>query len=322
MTKFSHHNAGFLGLLGASLLFSLIACSSSSEDTPDTPNPIVPPTTQQYDWSEFPVPAQAGDGMKWELQAQSDEFNYDAPADNKGATFLSKWSEGYHNGWLGPGPTKWTDNHTMVEEGEFRIIASREQSSGKTLLGCIHSNTQVIYPVFVEARAKVMNSVLASDVWMLSSDDTQEIDILEAYGSDREDQTWFAERLHLSYHLFIRNPFQDYQPTDATTWYYENGKKWRDDFVRIGVYWKNPTHLEYYVNGKLVKTVTGSVEDIDPKGYTNGTGINKPMDIIINTEDQDWRAKKGWTPTDEELANKENNTFRVDWIRVYKPVAE
>ncbi len=75
---------------------------------------------QQYGWSAFPVPADAGDGMTWKLQPQSDEFNYEAPAHNKGATFLSKWSEIYQ---------------TMPENGEFRIIASRELGSDKTLIG-------------------------------------------------------------------------------------------------------------------------------------------------------------------------------------------
>ncbi|MBN3520707.1 hypothetical protein JYB62_11925 [Algoriphagus lutimaris] len=51
------------------------------------------------------------------------------------------------------------------------------------------------------------------------------------------------------------------------------------------------------------------------------------MDIIINVEDQTWRSSpesglqsETYTPTDSELANVEDHTFRVKWIRVYKPV--
>ncbi|MGS0527370.1 hypothetical protein ACU8V7_21535 [Zobellia nedashkovskayae] len=53
------------------------------------------------------------------------------------------------------------------------------------------------------------------------------------------------------------------------------------------------------------------------------------MDIIINTEDQTWRStpasglqSQTVTPTDGELDNLDNNTFKVDYIRIYKPVAK
>ena len=36
------------------------------------------------------------------------------------------------------------------------------------------------------------------------------------------------------------------------------------------------------------------------------------MDIIINMEDQSWRAISGLSPTNEELNNKDNNTFLVE----------
>jgi agarase len=139
---------------------------------------------------------------------------------------------------------------------------------------------------------------------------------LEAYGSARSDQTWTAQRLHLSHHVFIRNPFQDYQPTDDGTWYF-NGTAWRDDFHRVGVFWRDPWHLEYYVDGKLVRTVSGK-EMIDPKNFTGGTGLTKPMHLIINTEDQNWRSDENITPTDEELADTERSIMWVDWVRVYE----
>ncbi|MEP0710949.1 hypothetical protein [Algoriphagus sp.] len=77
---------------------------------------------------------------------------------------------------------------------------------------------------------------------------------------------------------------------------------------------------------------------IHPKFYTNAeepgsttkdtpTGLSKEMEIIINVEDQTWRSgsesglqSETYTPTDTELAYTEDHTFRVKWIRVYKPV--
>ncbi len=185
-----------------------------------------------------------------------------------------------------------------------------------TYTGCISSKKLVTYPVYVEARAKLSNSTMASDVWMLSPDATQEIDIIEAYGSDRV-KGYGPDRLHLSHHVFIRKPFQDYQPRDPKTWYKDDkGTIWRKDYHRVGVYWRDPFHLEYYVDGELVRTVSGK-DIIDPKDFTEGTGLTKGMNLIINMEDQSWRAIKGLSPTDEELENEENCTFNVDWIRVY-----
>ena len=276
--------------------------------------------TFAQDWNGIPVPPSAGAGKVWELQPLSDDFNYTALPDDKGTDFNAKWTDFYHNAWTGPSPTVWKRNHSYVSDGNLKIKASRPTGTSITNTGCITSKQRVIFPVYVETYVKITNSVLASDVWMLSPDDTQEIDICEAYGSDRYTNDWFSpKRLHLSHHVFIRSPFQDWQPSDEGSFYTDGSTVWRNDFHRIGVYWKDPWNLEYYVDGKLVRTRSG-VDQIDPKNFTNGTGLSKEMDIIINTEDQTWRANQGLTPTLEELANEENNTFKVDWIRIYKPV--
>ena len=279
------------------------------------------------DWKGIAVPADPGVGKVWKLQpAVSDDFNYVARTDTKGSAFERRWKPSFHNHWKGPGLTEWNPENVSVADGHLQMHATRVPGGDKLHLGCITAHERVGYPAYIEARAKVMNSTLASDVWLLSPDDTQEIDLLEAYGTSHaagahegKDQTWFAERLHLSHHVFIRDPFQDYQPKDEGSWYSRDGKLWREDFVRIGVYWRDPWHLEYYVDGELVRTTSGE-EMIDPKGFTDGTGLSKEMDLIINVEDQTWRSDKGLTPTDEELKNRDDHTFRVDWIRVYKPV--
>lgn len=274
------------------------------------------------DWKDLPVPPDAGAGRMWQLQNSSDDFNYAAAADSKGNNFAAKWSDFYHSNWSGPGLTVWSRTQSAVVDGKLEIQAERS-GTDKISTGCITSKERVIYPVYIEAKAEVMNSVLASNVWLLSPDDTQEIDILEAYGSSfsdkaQKDLSWYANRIHLSHHTFIRKPLQDYQPTDAGSWY-NDGTLWRDNFHTFGVYWIDPWNLEYYIDGKLVRKVSGR-DMIDPKGFTNGTGLSKEMDIIINVEDQTWRSNQNITPSDKELANEAHHTFNVDWIRIYKPV--
>ncbi|MCJ8163296.1 family 16 glycosylhydrolase [Pontibacter sp. E15-1] len=332
----------FVTVLSAVVLFACSNCASNggsvNPSPTDTPDPV---PTAASDWKSIPVPASAGADKVWQFQEMSDDFEYEALADNKGTTFFAKWDDFYHNGWKGPGLTEWDRSHSLVAGGYLQLPASRKPGSEKINLGCITSKSRVVYPVYIEARAKVMNSTLASDVWLLSPDDTQEIDIVEAYGaayseSAQKDHSYFEKKIHISHHVFVRNPFQDYQPLDAGTWY-KNGTTWREDFHRYGVYWKDPWHLEYYIDGVLVRTVSGKAM-IDPKHFTNATepgntsvdtrtGLSKEMDIIINTEDQTWRSSPAsglqsdtFTPTDSELAKKEDHTFKVDWIRIYKPV--
>lgn len=292
-----------------------------------------------YEWDGYPIPVNIEDNKECRLNLQSDDFNYKFEASNKLTEFASKWRNYYHSKWSGPAPTIWQYDHISVSDGCLQIrttrpekVETKKTTSGNvtkdipaTYSGCISSLALVKYPVYVEARAKIANSTMASDVWMLSPDATQEIDIIEAYGSDRikgdNGRTFYGpDRIHLSHHVFIRKPFSDYQPQGLGTWYKDvKGTIWRNDFHRVGVYWKDPYHLEYYVDGKLVRTVKGK-DIIDPKNYTAGTGLAKGMNIIINMEDQSWRAVAGMSPTKEELKNCQNNAFIVDWVRVYNLV--
>ena len=270
------------------------------------------------DWDKVAIPVRPPSGMEWKLQAVSDDFNYSAKPTEKPKQFSDRWHSAYINPWKGPGKTEWNLGHSYVMNGHLGIHASRKDGSPKVYTGIVTSKEAYRYPLFVETRVKISNQVLASNVWMLSADSTEEIDVVEAYGSDRPGQEWYSERVHLSHHVFVREPFQDYQPTDEGSWF-TDGTIWRNSFHRFGVYWRDPWHLAYYIDGRLVRTVSKK-ESIDPMGFTGGKGLTKDMHIIINMEDQSWRSDEGITPTDEELADTSKGIMWVDWIRVYKAV--
>ncbi|WP_354625534.1 carbohydrate-binding protein [Psychromonas sp. MME2] len=216
----------------------------------------------------LPVPARIQSGKKWvEQTAQSDDFNYEFDATNVKSNFGpgNKWYNFYHNAWNGPGATYWQYDHVAVNGNELEIRASRNPSTSKMNVpginaGCITSNSRVLYPVFVETSISLANISLASDVWLLSPDDTQEIDIIEAYGG----VNYFEQFIHLSHHSFVRSPFQDYQPRDHNSWWGRNGvTSWGDytwnngnrNFIQVGVNWVSPKHFEYYIDGELVRVV-------------------------------------------------------------------
>nr|AXP07831.1 beta-agarase [uncultured bacterium] len=313
--RFSNHN------LVLAIFISFISVSANA---------------QKHEWDKFPLPIIDDNNKEWKLNPQSDDFNYEFKAVNRLSEFAGKWRNYYPSRWTGPAPTVWQHDHAEVSGGFLRITTTRPVNvetkhtvSGNvtkelnaTYSGCISSLALVRYPVYVEAMAKISNSTMASDVWMLSPDATQEIDIIEAYGGDRingENARKFygPDRIHLSHHIFIRKPFCDYQPQDPSTWYKDGkGTIWRNNFHRVGVYWKDAYHLEYYIDGKPVRKVEGK-EIIDPKNYSDNSGLVKGMNIIINMEDQSWRAIAGMSPSAEELKDANNSTFVVDWIRVY-----
>lgn len=290
-----------------------------------------------YDWDNTPLPAEILNNFNITLnETLSDEFNYS----HKDATFNNKWNSKFFNGWTGPSITLWKENLSWFKNGLLAIQAQKDPNSNKILAGCITSKNYVQYPAYVEAKVKLSDlSAMANCFWMLCEDNTQEIDILESYPTSRSDLRWFDQRIHLSHHVFIRNPFQDYQPRDEEgvygTWYYEkNRDTWRGDFFTIGVLWKNPTHLEYFINGKWVRTVQKNyyayldengvkkeyITDfnvIDKYNYTGGTNLVKPMHIIIDLEQQSWLTAKNIIPTEQELSDSTKNIYWVDWVRVY-----
>jgi len=258
------------------------------------------------------------DGKEWTIQPKfTNEFNYDQG--KASPEFTDNWKDMFINPWTGPGKTVFTPSHSSIVDGQLVYKATVVGQTVQT--GCISSIETVGYPLYMEARVKASESVLASGVWLLSPDSEQEIDNLETYGDKTND--YFSERLHLSHHTFIRQPFQDYQPTGPETWYTDgNGTKWADAFHNYGVLWEDPWSLSYYVDGKLVRTTPE--DEIDPLDFTEGTGLNKNMHLLISAEAQPWREETNPAQvadflTDPSVLDSDRSTMRVDWIRVYKP---
>ncbi|GAA4231116.1 hypothetical protein GCM10022291_02850 [Postechiella marina] len=245
---------------------------------------FITPAFAQNSIANIPLPEHLQDGTTWIFQEEvSDDFNYKFSAQNKKANFGAnkKWVNFYQSKWDGPGTTYWKYNHVAVDGNELIISASRwkgkKEAQPKALkfnkmnkphggisAGCITSNKTVIYPVFIESKSSVANIVLASDVWLLSPDATQEIDIMECYGGKEPGNSYFAESIHISHHSFIRKPFTDYQPRDKGAWYKKEGVSgwgeycWNNGdrkYVKTAVYWKSPVHFEYYIDGELVRVL-------------------------------------------------------------------
>ncbi|WP_010182338.1 Ig-like domain-containing protein [Aquimarina agarilytica] len=278
--------------------------------------------TQAQDWKNTPVPADPGQGKKWELQkGYSDDFNYNG----KNAQFRSNWRDAYFHSWTGPGLTQWQSDHSDVKGGNLIISASRH-GANRVNCGVVTSKTKVIYPIFMEARIKVSNLELSSNFWMLSEDDKREIDVLEVYGGASD--VWFAQRMSTNFHVFERGAgnriLSDYNDQNHVT--LPNNELWRNKFHTFGVYWKSPSEVYFYIDGKQTKDGSWAQSDMFDKDYTrrkmdkNRFKMDKPVFMIIDTEDHSWRSEQGIVASDADLKNPNKNKMLVDWVRTYKPV--
>ncbi len=308
-------------ILGLSLI-ALFSCGSDNGDSggndsdvtpvvdqPKEETPVVIETEETFD--KIALPSGLGANLSWEFQATpSDDFNYtfDAVDDRIDFGPNNKWYNFYHGLWDGPGTTYWKYDHVTVDGNDLVLKASRRVEGDESLprfgqapkmgrpadgisAGCITGNNRVKWPVFVEAKVSVADIVLASDVWLLSPDDTQEIDIIECYGGDEQGNAFFSKFIHLSHHSFIRQPFTDYQPRDTGSWFEREGvSSWGEfhynsgerQYTRIGVNWISPFHFEYYIDGELVRVLYDkalAVKDGNNWNYDYPTMTNGQLDF-------------------------------------------
>ncbi|WNJ18800.1 family 16 glycosylhydrolase [Pontibacter sp. G13] len=275
--------------------------------------------SQAQDWADIPVPVEAGSGLRWELLEDfSDDFNYDSKTDS---AFVSKWNDHYHNPWKGPGLTHFVSDQSEIRGGHLVIKAARREGTELVNCGVVTSKKQILYPMYTEARIKASSLVLSSNFWMLSEDATRELDMVEVYGTDRPDQIWQASHMSTNYHIFERTPRQIIHNYSNSAHHALTGNEpWREEFHTFGVYWKSPTEITFYIDGEPKNSFsTENMESYDENF------IDRPMYLIIDTEDHDWRSspKNGQDPviaTDEELKDSSRNKMRVDWVRTYRPV--
>ncbi|GLR71810.1 extracellular agarase [Agaribacter marinus] len=303
-------------LIALSLLF-ISACETAVNDRKDI-----------HDWQDIPLPDKLNTQHNWQLVDEvSDSFNYQ----QKSNDFNDKWHDNHIRGWKGPGATYFDSNHSAIENGKLVLSASPvpesqqgeiidygDIQSKKTIFtGFVTAKTLIKYPIYVEASLKVSKFALASNFWMLSDDDVYEIDVTETYGDTEHN----AKLMATNYHIFVRDPV-------TNDYLQDNGHKPKhhktptqdmlnEDYHRFGFYWKSPTHMEFYLDGSLIRTLSTDTDLTDP----DNNFFNTPMRIIFDMEDHVWRAKKGITPTKEELIDPTKNRMYVDWIRAYQPTS-
>jgi len=176
--------------------------------------------------------------------------------------------------------------------------------------GIVTGKEDLMYPVYTEARIKVSHLELSSNFWFLSRDSRREIDVLEVYGGAAKGNfASITSDFNASNHVML--------PDSAN---------WRDDFHTFGMFWKSPTEVYFYIDGKQLPTGSWEQAEMFDKGYTKTTMdkaqyvMDKPLVMILDTEDHAWRSRQGIVAQDEDLADPAKNLMLVDWVRTYRLV--
>ena len=262
------------------------------------------------------------DGKKWvKLESMSDEFeswdsnkwfkstwHYGVPVFMTSASSNSGVTDG--NLWI-----KATLNETNPEERWFQTAR-------------IHSKAETSYPMYTEARIKAAHISAYNTYWLNNGDinNRDEIDIIEnnskpSCGSCSE-ATDYPNQMNSQYFhadsnkspVTIRNK-DNFNRSGLSDTNPLKNVKWNEDYHTFGVWWKDSTHIQFYLNGEPAGNVVVG-EDRSGTTYT-GREFTRDLQIIFDlwTNEATWL---GGLPPKVDLTNDAINTMRIDWVRTWK----
>lgn len=293
------------------------------------------------DWAELGDPleycnAAPGDGMKWELDWDlSDSFAYDS----KDHENFQKWRDYNPTGWRGPGATLFNSDNIHLDYGKLIITPthipygeqeapyctpSTQGNSGCNCGSCFMTRRTVHtgyvtgkkllrFPCYTEANIKGSATSLSSNFWLKSRE--TEIDVNESYGDGR-----FNELMKTNVHFFHRvSPSQFVGGTSSLNkqHHVDTDISLTHSFNRYGTHWINETHVDFFFNGRKVR----SLNLRSPDGIPDPTGkfLNEEMRVVLDLEAHHWRRHEG-VPMPDELEDGFENKMIVDWVRTYRAV--
>ena len=246
-------------------------------------------------------------GQRWVIQPRfTDEFN-------GSALDLNKWTD-FHPRWNGRPPAAFLRSQVSVADGTMQIknkkldrdtmIGSQTYNIGG---GAVVSKTFDAFYGYYEVRMRASRISMSSTFWMSNPNAqqpcptfSQELDVVEAIGGATSSfGTQLRENMASNTHYFQRLCNGSTEPVSR-------GAKSplptnpADRFYRYGVWWKNGTEMDFYLDGEHVHTINR------PAGFP----IDREMHINMVTETYNFEP----APNATDLANDAINTTYYDYI--------
>jgi beta-porphyranase len=260
---------------------------------------------------------EAPEGKKWtKIEHLSDEF--DGKKLDK-----SKWvadPEGHPDfGWIGRPPALFKESSIKVKKGFLEIEVGKLKktfTSNKYKTpsvydyygGIIRASKSISYGHYFEAKFKMSKTEMGGGFWLMSKNicnKKHEIDITESVGSISPlAEEWGKKWDKIMHSNTIHRKTKCNDATRSQGMILPEIKN-SENYYTYGLWWKSPTELLFYLDGKHVYTLKPPVD------------FDQQLFIHFSIESYDWNP----IPTDGgkvASANKEDRTAKIDYIRTYK----
>lgn len=240
------------------------------------------------------------DGTDWEpFPPMSDEFN--------GNTLdTAKWF-GTNPSWRGRLPVLFHEACVSVKNGMLQIHAFDQHTSagydlpeGYTHLSGFIVSRQLARFGYFEARARLMNASLVSGFWLnhRTTEEWSEITIVEVPAGIEKYKSVLNPNVHYFHGPHYKGTVYHHLVEPSVVELPFNSA---DEFHVYGFEW-TPTHMRWYVDGKLVRE-------------SRNRHYFQPLKMNINVEANDYFDA---LPIDDQLPA----LYEVDWVRSWRPARE
>jgi len=293
-----------INLLALSLILFTLSCDKKEEPLPNDPEPVIndfnniDPNFPSFTSIDDTTP----EGMEWEkVESLSDDFD----AWDSDKWFKPLWNYGI--------PVQMRAENSGVEDGYLWIKATLDDGDERWFeTSRVQSTEQINYPMYTESRIKTAHISAYNTFWLNNGDinDRDEIDVIENNSKPSCNcQPNFPWQMNSQYFHVVNGDTKRAKGNfDNRTLSSENplkGVQWNEDYHIVGVWWKNATDIQFYLDGEPA----GSV--VSERDFTRDLSIIWDLWTI----DEDW---SGGIAAKNDLSDETINTMKIDWIRTWQ----
>jgi len=293
-----------INLLALSLILFTFSCDKKEEPLANDPEPVIndfnniDPNFPSFTSIDDTTP----EGMEWEkVESLSDDFD----AWDSDKWFKPLWNYGI--------PVQMRAENSGVEDGYLWIKATLDDGDERWFeTSRVQSTEQINYPMYTESRIKTAHISAYNTFWLNNGDinDRDEIDVIENNSKPSCNcQPNFPWQMNSQYFHVVNGDTKRAKGNfDNRTLSSENplkGVQWNEDYHIVGVWWKNATDIQFYLDGEPA----GSV--VSERDFTRDLSIIWDLWTI----DEDW---SGGIAAKNDLSDETINTMKIDWIRTWQ----
>lgn len=202
-------------------------------------------------------------------------------------------------------------NHEKLSEPD---LYAKLMEIGMRAIGAsaVMSQKRIAKPGYYEVRMKTSRICMSSSFWLQGGG--SEFDVTESYGTQNLDRKtdWFRQ---VPYKIVTSTWWCDAPPDTPKfdSMEYLAPTPLADEFFVLGFLWEENRVAVFYNDKRVLRRKLSGIREIDPQVFASLKHVIFDTEVLLGP----WL---GW-PTKSQLTHPEDNTFFVDWIRVWEPDA-